>query len=89
MGSKTSAYIEKDALENWALQLNKINLESIDILNSYLSVAKELRNYMEGNVADGFITDVSNLVSKSSEKHLQMQNIEDFLNEVINTMSNE
>lgn len=87
--SQTSAYIEVGALQQWSSQMAKINTEATDTLNSYLTTVKELENYMLGNVATGFINDTSNLITRSKNCHTQMQNVENFLIEVINTMSNQ
>lgn len=87
--TKTAAYIETDALNNWNLELNRINSDSIDLLNSYLTTTKDLKNYMAGNVADGFINDVSTLLENTKNNHIKMHSIEEFLTLVIDTMSNE
>lgn len=87
--SKTSAYIETATLQRWSDQLSKVNTEAIETLDSYLGTVKELENYMLGNVSAGFINDTSNLVTTSKRYHLQMKNVEEFLIEVINTMSNQ
>ena len=87
--SQTSAYIEVEALQRWSSQMSKINTDATDILNLYLTTVKDLENYMLGNVSTGFINDTSNLVTKAKNCHTQMKNVESFLIEVINTMSNQ
>lgn len=87
--SRTSAYIEVDALQKWSSQISKINENATDILSSYLMTVKDLENYMLGNVSTGFINDTSNLITKATNCHTKMQDVERFLIEVINTMSNQ
>lgn len=85
--SNSSAYIEIDTLEKWNLLLKDMNLEAKQILDSYLNTVNDLEHYMVGNVASGFIKDTTDLVTNAKNGHSQMQNVEDFLIEVINTMS--
>ncbi len=90
MGNQqTSAYIEIDTLRQWSSQISRMNQEAMDTLDSYQKTVKDLENYMLGNVSTGFINDESNLVTKSMNYHTKMQDVEKFLIEVINTMSNQ
>lgn len=85
--SKTSVYIDIATLESWSSKMAEMNFEAKEILDSYLNTVNDLEHYMIGNVASGFIKDVNDVVTNAKNGHTQMQDIEKFLIEVINTMS--
>ncbi|MDD6757377.1 MAG: hypothetical protein PUE33_04875 [bacterium] len=87
--SQTSAYIEIGTLQEWKTRLSKTNSEALETLNSYLETAKELENYMLGNVATGFINETTSIINNSKNYHNKMQDVENFLIEVIDTMNNQ
>lgn len=88
-GSQNSAYIEIESLKNWNIQMSKINNDALNKLDVYLKTVSDLENYMLGNVSSGFINDSSKLVEKAKKYHTQMRSVENFLLEVIETMSSQ
>ncbi len=87
--SHNSAYIEIETLKKWSMQMSKINNDAINKLDNYLKTVEDLENYMLGNVSTGFINDSSKLVTKAKRYHTQMRSVENFLLEVIETMSSQ
>ena len=87
--SQNSAYIEIESLKKWNMQMSRINNDALNKLDSYLKTVESLENYMLGNVSTGFINDSSKLVEKAKQYHTQMRSVENFLLEVIETMSNQ
>ena len=87
--SQNSAYIEIESLKKWNMQMSRINNDALNKLDSYLKTVESLENYMLGNVSTGFINDSSKLVEKAKRYHTQMRSVENFLLEVIETMSNQ
>lgn len=87
--SQNSAYIEIETLKKWNVQMSNINSEALNKLDNYLKNVENLENYMLGNVSKGFISDSSKLVNKAKKYHTQMRSVENFLLEVIETMSNQ
>ena len=85
--SNTSAYIDIAVLESWSSKIANMNFEAKEILETYLNTVNDLEHYMVGNVASGFIKDVSDVVTNAKNGHSHMQVVEFFLIEVINTMS--
>ncbi len=84
-----SVYVDTEMLEQWSFRMSDINSRAIDILDSYSGIVGDLENYMLGNVSDGFIKDSTNLIKKSKNCHMKMQDIDKFLIEVVNIMSNQ
>lgn len=87
--SQNSAYIEIESLKKWNMQMSRINNDALNKLDSYLKTVESLENHMLGNVSTGFINDSSKLVEKAKRYHTQMRSVENFLLEVIETMSNQ
>lgn len=87
--SQNSAYIEIESLKKWNMQMSRINNDALNKLDSYLKTVESLENYMLGNVSTGFINDSSKLVEKAKQYHTQMRSVENFLLEVVETMSNQ
>ena len=87
--SQNSAYIEIESLKKWNMQMSRINNDALNKLDSYLKTVESLENYMLGNVSTGFINDSSKLVEKAKKYHTQMRSVENFLLEVVETMSNQ
>mgnify|MGYP003292532711 FL=1 len=87
--SQNSAYIEIESLKKWNMQISRINNDALNKLDSYLKTVESLENHMLGNVSTGFINDSSKLVEKAKKYHTQMRSVENFLLEVIETMSNQ
>ena len=87
--SQNSAYIEIESLKKWNMQISRINNDALNKLDSYLKTVESLENHMLGNVSTGFINDSSKLVEKAKRYHTQMRSVENFLLEVIETMSNQ
>ena len=87
--SQNSAYIEIESLKKWNMQMSRINNDALNKLDSYLKTVESLENHMLGNVSTGFINDSSKLVEKAKKYHTQMRSVENFLLEVIETMSNQ
>ena len=61
--------------------------EAIKNLSLYLNTVNKLQDYMAGNVISGFIKDTTNLINKVEKKHKNMNDVEKFLDEVVNTMN--
>lgn len=87
--SKNSAYIEIETLKKWNMQMSNINSDALNKLDNYLKTVESLNNYMLGNVSTGFINDSSKLVERAKKYHTQMRSVENFLLEVVETMSNQ
>lgn len=87
--SQNSAYIEIESLKKWNMQMSGINNDALNKLDSYLKTVESLENHMLGNVSTGFINDSSKLVEKAKRYHTQMRSVENFLLEVVETMSNQ
>lgn len=87
--SQNSAYIEIESLKKWNMQMSRINNDALNKLDSYLKTVESLENHMLGNVSTGFINDSSKLVEKAKKYHTQMRSVENFLLEVVETMSNQ
>lgn len=87
--SQNSAYIEIESLKKWNMQMSRINNDALNKLDSYLKTVESLENHMLGNVSTGFINDSSKLVEKAKQYHTQMRSVENFLLEVVETMSNQ
>lgn len=87
--SQNSAYIEIESLKKWNMQMSRINNDALNKLDSYLKTVESLENHMLGNVSTGFINDSSKLVEKAKRYHTQMRSVENFLLEVVETMSNQ
>ena len=87
--SQNSAYIEIESLKKWNMQMSRINNDALNKLDSYLKTVESLENHMLGNVSTGFINDSSKLVEKAKRYHTQLRSVENFLLEVVETMSNQ
>lgn len=85
--SQTSVYVDTSTLKIWETEINKINDEALKNLSLYLNTVNKLQDYMAGNVASGFIKDTTNLINKVEKKHKNMNDVEKFLDEVVNTMN--
>ena len=71
------------------MQISRINNDALNKLDSYLKTVESLENHMLGNVSTGVINNRSKLVEKAKRYHTQMRSVENFLLEVIETMSNQ
>lgn len=85
--SQTSVYVDTSTLKIWETEFNKINDEALKNLSLYLNTVNKLQDYMAGNVISGFIKDTTNLINKLEKKHKNMNDVEKFLDEVVNTMN--
>lgn len=85
--SQTSVYVDTSTLKIWETEINKINDEALKNLSLYLNTINKLQDYMAGNVISGFIKDTTNLINKLEKKHKNMDDVEKFLDEVVNTMN--
>lgn len=85
--SQTSVYVDTSTLKIWETKINKINDEALKNLSLYLNTVNKLQDYMAGNVISGFIKDTTNLINKVEKKHKNMNDVEKFLDEVVNTMN--
>lgn len=85
--SQTSVYVDTSTLKIWETEINKINDEALKNLSLYLNTVNKLQDYMAGNVIFGFIKDTTNLINKVEKKHKNMNDVEKFLDEVVNTMN--
>lgn len=85
--SQTSVYVDTSTLKIWGTEINKINDEALKNLSLYLNTINKLQDYMAGNVISGFIKDTTNLINKVEKKHKNMNDVEKFLDEVVNTMN--
>lgn len=82
----TSVYVEFSALNEWKVQLEKINDSALNTLNTFASTVENLKSSWCGNSADGFLNSTKNMIQKAKSYHTDMKNVENFLNKVIDTM---
>lgn len=82
----TSVYVDFAALNNWRIQMDKINSSALDTLDSFMSTVEDLKSSWCGNSADSFLNSSKNMVAKAESYHNEMKNVENFLTNVINTM---
>ncbi len=82
----TSVYVDFSALNEWRVQMDKINASALDTLDSFMSSVEELKSSWCGNSADSFLNSSKNMLNKAKSYHTEMKSIENFLTKVINTM---
>lgn len=82
----TSIYVDFSALNEWRVQMDKINGAALDTLDSFMSTVKDLKSSWCGNSADSFLRSSESLLNKAKSYHTEMKSVENFLTNVINTM---
>ena len=82
-------YIEKDTLQNWAVQMTELNNEALDIISKIEAEVNNLNNYWQGNSANGFNKVNSDLITEAKKYHENMKSIEKMLNEIVIVAENQ
>ena len=72
----TSLYVDFSALNEWRLQLDKINESALCSLNDYSTILGELNNYWTGDSADSFFESAELLLDKAKDYHKNMKIID-------------
>lgn len=82
----TSVYVDFAALNEWRVQMDKINSSALDTLDSFMSTVEDLKSSWCGNSAESFLNSSKMMLNKAKGYHNEMKNVENFLTNVINTM---
>ena len=82
----TSVYVDFSALNEWKIEMEKINNSALDTLDSFMSTVEELKNSWCGNSAEGFLDSTGSMLKKAKSYHAEMKSVENFLTNVVNTM---
>lgn len=85
----TSVYVDFAALNEWRVQMDKINGSALDTLDSFISSVEDLKGSWCGNSADSFLNSSKMMLNKAKNYHTEMRSVENFLTTVINTMDNQ
>ncbi len=85
----TSVYVDFAALNEWRVQMDKINSAALDTLDSFMSSVEDLKDSWCGNSAESFLNSSTKMLNKAKGYHNDMKNLENFLTTVINTMDNQ
>lgn len=85
----TSVYVDFAALNEWRVQMDKINGSALDTLDSFISSVEDLKGSWCGNSADSFLNSSKTMLNKTKNYHTEMRSVENFLTTVINTMDNQ
>ena len=89
MNFDKSVYVDTSALEAWKLKMNNINTAAISSLNDFVSTANRLNESWQGASSEGASNYKEDLITEALNKHEEMKNVENFLQEVIITMENQ
>ena len=85
----TSVYVDFAALNEWRVQMDKINGAALDTLDSFISSVEDLKGSWCGNSADSFLNSTKMMLNKAKNYHNDMRSVENFLATVVNTMDNQ
>lgn len=89
LSDSAMVYVDLSALENWNIEMKRIADAAIVELDYISHAVNQLNDYWEGNISAGFIENSSELINKAKKCHNKMQDVPNFLIDVINTMSNQ
>lgn len=84
-----SVYVDIASLNNWKIQMKKINDAALDTLNSFTSTVEELKGSWCVNSAESFLNSSTKMLNQAKSYHNDMSNVEKFLTKVVNTMENQ
>ena len=84
-----SVYADIASLNNWKIQMKKINDAALDTLDSFTSTVEELKCSWCGNSAESFLNSSTKMLNQAKSYHNDMSNVENFLTKVVNTMENQ
>lgn len=85
----TSVYVDFAALNEWRVQMDKINGAALDTLDSFISSVEDLKGSWCGNSADSFLNSTKMMLNKAKNYHTDMRSVENFLTTVVNTTDNQ
>jgi uncharacterized protein YukE len=85
----TSVYVDFAALNEWRVQMDKINSAALDTLDSFMSSVEDLKDSWCGNSAESFLNSSMKMLNQAKSYHNDMSNVENFLTKVVNTMENQ
>ena len=89
MKTDNSVYVDIASLNNWKIQMKKINDAALDTLDSFTSTVEELKGSWCGNSAESFLNSSMKMLNQAKSYHNDMSNVENFLKKVVNTMENQ
>lgn len=80
--------INKTFLNSWAERIYSDNNSAITNLNDFKALVNSLPNAYESLSADAFITNISKDIDNTIDSHTAMENLQTFLEKVIENADN-
>lgn len=86
---KSSAYVNSEALMSWKSNMESINSQCIDALDSFRSNSGKLMSSWSGKSSDAYDREVNSCMDVAKNMHEAMRDIESFLANVVETARNQ
>ena len=82
-------YVETEAMASWKTEMEKINKNCIDNIDSIVSSMNSLSSSFQGAFADKYDISFENYTKKVKAGHESMRDIESFLDTIVEVMKNQ
>ena len=82
-------YVKTEALSAWKSDMEKINKLCLENIENIMSSMGELNSSFQGDYAEKFETTFDNFSKKVKSSHEDLVDIENFLNNIVEVMSNQ
>lgn len=89
MNGDTKVIVSPSVLENWGRRMDQINTACLDVISKYVDNVNSLENGWLGVSANSYEQNCVNYMNTAIACHEKMKDVNTFLAEVVNTISNE
>ena len=84
-----NVYVDTEAMASWKQEMEKINKDCIDNLDSIIKSMDSLNSSFQGDYAEKYEQSFGQDAKKVRSSHESMRDIENFLDTIVNVMNNQ